>query len=209
MRYRSLGWILLGAWIGVWPLAAHADYLSDAREALKKGDIRSQRRSTCATRSAPTHRTPKRITGWAAFRSNSAIRSLPNARRRRPRPGLRPPTCQPTARPGVTGTEQVRRAAETAQARRQGPRPRRHHPGVPRLRGSRTEAARRRRRKRSPTLNRRRRMRSSRCWPKRGCWRRGATQMVPRRRSTMRSQCSRNRPKHCSPSPSSCARKAT
>jgi cellulose synthase operon protein C len=41
MRYRSLGWLLLGAWIGVWPLAAHADYLSDAREALKKGDIRT------------------------------------------------------------------------------------------------------------------------------------------------------------------------
>jgi putative PEP-CTERM system TPR-repeat lipoprotein len=41
MRYRSLGWLLLGASIGVWPLAAHADYLSDARDALKKGDIRS------------------------------------------------------------------------------------------------------------------------------------------------------------------------
>ena len=41
MRYRSLGWLLLGAWIGVWPLAAHADYLSNAREALKKGDVRA------------------------------------------------------------------------------------------------------------------------------------------------------------------------
>ncbi|HVC62148.1 MAG TPA: XrtA/PEP-CTERM system TPR-repeat protein PrsT [Acetobacteraceae bacterium] len=41
MRYRSLGWLLLGAWIGVWPLAAHASYLSDAHAALKKGDLRS------------------------------------------------------------------------------------------------------------------------------------------------------------------------
>jgi putative PEP-CTERM system TPR-repeat lipoprotein len=41
MRYRSLGSLLLGALIGVWPLAAHANYLSDARDALKKGDIRS------------------------------------------------------------------------------------------------------------------------------------------------------------------------
>jgi putative PEP-CTERM system TPR-repeat lipoprotein len=32
---------LLGASIGVWPLAAHADYLSDARAALNKGDIRT------------------------------------------------------------------------------------------------------------------------------------------------------------------------
>lgn len=41
MRYRSLGWLLLGAWIGAWPLAAHANYLSDARDALKKGDLRA------------------------------------------------------------------------------------------------------------------------------------------------------------------------
>jgi cellulose synthase operon protein C len=41
MRYRSLGWLLLGAWVGVWPLAAHANYLSDARDALKKGDLRT------------------------------------------------------------------------------------------------------------------------------------------------------------------------
>lgn len=41
MRNRSLGWLLLGAWIGVWPLAANASYLSDARDALKKGDLRS------------------------------------------------------------------------------------------------------------------------------------------------------------------------
>ena len=27
MRYRSLGWIMMGAWIGALPIAAHADYL--------------------------------------------------------------------------------------------------------------------------------------------------------------------------------------
>jgi putative PEP-CTERM system TPR-repeat lipoprotein len=41
MRYQSCGWFLLGAWIGIWPLAAHASYLSDARDALKKGDLRT------------------------------------------------------------------------------------------------------------------------------------------------------------------------
>lgn len=40
MRYRSLHWLLLGAAIGAWPLAANADYLSSAQQALKKGDIR-------------------------------------------------------------------------------------------------------------------------------------------------------------------------
>ena len=41
MRHKYLGGLLLSAWIGVWPLAAHADYLSSARAALQKGDLRS------------------------------------------------------------------------------------------------------------------------------------------------------------------------
>nr|WP_294523658.1 XrtA/PEP-CTERM system TPR-repeat protein PrsT [uncultured Rhodopila sp.] len=41
MRTRTLGWIMLGAWIGAWPLAAHADYMTNARASLKKGDLRS------------------------------------------------------------------------------------------------------------------------------------------------------------------------
>ncbi|HUB46661.1 MAG TPA: XrtA/PEP-CTERM system TPR-repeat protein PrsT [Acetobacteraceae bacterium] len=41
MRYRTLGWLLAGAWIGAWPLAAHADYLSNARADLQKGDLRA------------------------------------------------------------------------------------------------------------------------------------------------------------------------
>lgn len=41
MRYRSLGWIVLGAWLGIWPIAAHADYMSNARASLKKGDLKS------------------------------------------------------------------------------------------------------------------------------------------------------------------------
>jgi putative PEP-CTERM system TPR-repeat lipoprotein len=40
MRYGTLGLIMVGAWIGAWPLAAHADYMSDARALLKKGDIK-------------------------------------------------------------------------------------------------------------------------------------------------------------------------
>ncbi len=41
MRYRSLGWIMMGAWIGAFPIAAHADYLSTAKVSLKKGDLKS------------------------------------------------------------------------------------------------------------------------------------------------------------------------
>lgn len=41
MRYRSLGWIMMGAWIGAFPIAAHADYLSTAKASLKKGDLKS------------------------------------------------------------------------------------------------------------------------------------------------------------------------
>ncbi len=41
MRYRSLGWMMMGAWLGVFPIAAHADYLAAARTSLKKGDLRA------------------------------------------------------------------------------------------------------------------------------------------------------------------------
>jgi putative PEP-CTERM system TPR-repeat lipoprotein len=41
MRYRSLGWIMMGVWLGAFPIAAHADYLSTARDSLKKGDLKS------------------------------------------------------------------------------------------------------------------------------------------------------------------------
>jgi len=41
MRYKSAGWMVMGAWLGTWPLAAHADYLSNARTAMQKGDLKS------------------------------------------------------------------------------------------------------------------------------------------------------------------------
>jgi putative PEP-CTERM system TPR-repeat lipoprotein len=41
MRYTTLGGIIMAAWIGAWPMAAHADYLSSARASLKKGDLKS------------------------------------------------------------------------------------------------------------------------------------------------------------------------
>ena len=40
-RHRTLGAIALGLWIGGMPLAAHADYMSNARDAMKKGDLKS------------------------------------------------------------------------------------------------------------------------------------------------------------------------
>src|ERR1700733_1246834 len=42
MRYRSLGWIMMGAWLGAYPISAHAaDYLDSAKASLKKGDLKS------------------------------------------------------------------------------------------------------------------------------------------------------------------------
>ena len=36
MRYRSLGWIMIGAWLGTFPIAAHADYLATAKAACRR-----------------------------------------------------------------------------------------------------------------------------------------------------------------------------
>jgi putative PEP-CTERM system TPR-repeat lipoprotein len=42
MRYRSLGWIMMSAWLGAFPIHAHAaDYLATAKASLKKGDLKS------------------------------------------------------------------------------------------------------------------------------------------------------------------------
>jgi len=41
MRSSSFGWIVLGTWLGAWPIAAHADYMSNARDSLKKGDLKA------------------------------------------------------------------------------------------------------------------------------------------------------------------------
>jgi len=41
MRTGSLCCVMIGIWLGVWPAAAHADYLASARAALKKGDLKS------------------------------------------------------------------------------------------------------------------------------------------------------------------------
>ena len=41
MRYRTLGAIALGVCLAGMPLAAHADYLSNAKESIKKGDLKS------------------------------------------------------------------------------------------------------------------------------------------------------------------------
>ena len=41
MRYRHLFWLLLCVWLGMVPTIAHADALSDARQAIKKGDLRA------------------------------------------------------------------------------------------------------------------------------------------------------------------------
>ena len=41
MRNRTLGWIGMAAWLALWPAIAHADNLSRARSAIKKGDLKT------------------------------------------------------------------------------------------------------------------------------------------------------------------------
>lgn len=41
MRYSTLGSVGLVAWLALWPIPAYADYLSNARAAMKKGDLRA------------------------------------------------------------------------------------------------------------------------------------------------------------------------
>jgi putative PEP-CTERM system TPR-repeat lipoprotein len=42
MRDRSLRWIVMGAWLGVFPIHSHAaDYLTAAKASLQKGDLKS------------------------------------------------------------------------------------------------------------------------------------------------------------------------
>jgi cellulose synthase operon protein C len=41
MRFKSVAGVAFGSWLAVWPIAAHADYMSNARAAMKKGDLKS------------------------------------------------------------------------------------------------------------------------------------------------------------------------
>jgi cellulose synthase operon protein C len=41
MRNRYLNWIIVGAWIGAAPVAAHADNLQNAKTSLQKGDLKT------------------------------------------------------------------------------------------------------------------------------------------------------------------------
>lgn len=41
MRHKTLGLVGLAAWLSLWPIAAHADNLSNARAAIKKGELRT------------------------------------------------------------------------------------------------------------------------------------------------------------------------
>ena len=41
MRHNTFGSLMIGGWIAVFPLAAHADYLSSARDSLRNGDLKA------------------------------------------------------------------------------------------------------------------------------------------------------------------------
>ena len=41
MRFKSIVGVAFGSWLAAWPMAAHADYMSNARAAMKKGDLKS------------------------------------------------------------------------------------------------------------------------------------------------------------------------
>ncbi len=209
MRYGTLGWIMLGAWIGAWPLAAHADYLSNARTRLKKGDLKAaQIELRNAVRADPAEwrgALLARAGHVRAWRSRGvAARGDRGAGAR-----LRPAPGRSAAGTGAAGAEQIRRTAGYAEARRARTRhlmPRSWSPAaMPRSASS----ALRMRRNPSPRPSRSRRTRSSRCWPMRGWPSPAPIWPGRRRRSTGRSRRSPNRPKRCWRRRSCCGSRTT
>jgi cellulose synthase operon protein C len=76
MRYKSLGWIMMGAWLGAFPIAAHADYLSTAKASLKKGDLKSaQIDLRNAVRNDPQNAEAHYWLGRVAFELGDAVAS--------------------------------------------------------------------------------------------------------------------------------------
>ena len=167
MRYRSLGWIMMGAWIGAFPIAAHADYLSTAKARLKKGDLKSaQIDLRNAVRSDPQNAEAHYWLGRVAFELGDPVAAEREASAARDR-GFDPHQTVPLAGAGAAGAEQVPGRAGHVETRRQGSAAGRVHPGRARLRPSRPEKAGRRQeilrrgRNKSPPT------RSSLCWPTR------------------------------------------
>ena len=208
MRYRSLGWLLLGAWIGVWPLAAHADYLSNARDALKKGDLRAaQIDLRNAVRSDPQNAEAHYWLGRVSFELGDPVAAEREADAALDR-GFDPQLATRLLGQALLAQNKF---DDLLQKLKPDGKDADLDAIILVFRGyaqiglKQPDAA----QKAFNDAEQRRRTRSSRCWPKRGCWRRAATSTAPRRRSTMRSRYSRNRPRRCWQRRSSCARRAT
>lgn len=95
MRYSLLGGLLMSAWIGAWPLAAHADYLSSARAAMQKGDLKAaQIDLRNAVRSDPQNGEAHYLLGRVSFELGDPVaaeREAADARRRGYNPQLSVP----------------------------------------------------------------------------------------------------------------------
>ena len=111
MRYRSLGWIMMGAWLGAFPIAAHADYLSTAKASLKKGDLKSaQIDLRNAVRSDPQNAEAHYWLGRVAFELGDPVASEREALAAK-RPRVRSASDRAAVFAGAAGAEQVRRTA--------------------------------------------------------------------------------------------------
>jgi cellulose synthase operon protein C len=76
MRYRTLCWIMMGTWLGAFPIAARADYLSTAKASLKKGDLKSaQIDLRNAVRSDPQNAEAHYWLGRVAFELGDSVAS--------------------------------------------------------------------------------------------------------------------------------------
>jgi predicted Zn-dependent protease len=111
MRTRSLGWLMMGLWLGAvpatFPLPAHAaDYMTTARASLKKGDLKAaQIDLRNAVRADPQNAEAHYWLGRVNFELGDPVASQREALAARPR--LRSAPGGAAAGPGAAGTEQV------------------------------------------------------------------------------------------------------
>jgi len=77
MRYRSLGWIMMGVWLGAFPVQVRAaDYLANAKASLSKGDLKAaQIDLRNAVRNDPQNAEAHYLLGRVAFELGDPVAS--------------------------------------------------------------------------------------------------------------------------------------
>ena len=203
MRYRSLGWIMMGAWLGAFPIAAHADYLSTAKTSLKKGDLKSaQIDLRNAVRSDPQNAEAHYWLGRVTFELGDPVASEREAIAARDR-GFDPHQTVPLLAQALLAQNKFDDLLSTLKPEGKDPM---LDASILVARGYAQVGlnAPRTHRNPSPRPNRSHQTRWNRCWPMHGLRSPAPIWPVPRQRSTGRSPPSRNRPRRCWPRRSCC-----